>query len=153
MNLQVSEIQRLNKVKFEYELVLTEEKIKSVSNLVDCTPIKVEGVASDFSNDMIMLDATLSGTFTIPCANTGKLVKQEFNFESQIMISLSDELNDGDIILKGNVIDLDDILFTEIAVNVPLVKTEEIKEVDNEQWAVMKKEKTYNPFADLKDKI
>lgn len=153
MKLQVSEIQRLKKIKFDYELVLSEQQLKNISNLVACTPIHVIGDAADYFDDMIIIKANLSGTFTVPCANTGKIVNEDFNFDSEIIVSLSTDLNDADIIVKGSEIDLNDILWTEVAVNVPLVKTEQIVEVDNQEWAVMKKEKNYNPFIDLKDKI
>lgn len=153
MKLQVSEIQRLKKVKFDYELVLTEQQIKNISNLIACTPIHVVGDATDYYDDMILIKANLTGTFTVPCANTGKIINDNFNFDSEIIVSLSADLNDADIIIKGSEIDLNEILWTEVAVNVPLIKTEQIAEVDNQDWAVMRKEKTYNPFIDLKDKI
>lgn len=153
MKLQISEIHRLTKIKFEYELEPTEKQISTTSNLIACTPVKVIGDAKDYGDDMIILTVNMTGTFTVPCANTGKILKEEFSIDSEIIVSTSQELKDADIIIRGSEIDLNDILWTEIAVNVPLIKSEQLQEIDADGWSVLKKEKSHNPFADLKDKL
>jgi uncharacterized protein len=106
---------------FHESIVLDSNFIESIPNLLDLKDVVVEGKGHYLDElDTLRLEIKIKGIMVVPCARSLEPVDYLFESVDEAEYSFSESQNDECIIVKGNVIDITDLVKEIISLEVPI---------------------------------
>lgn len=129
--------------------VLIPKELYQKSSIIDLKDVKLDGKVFKDSADIITLQAEVSGVMVIEDSISLELIDYEFSCE------IDEELQESLEKLE-NILDITDILWQNIMLEVPLKisHVEDFNEYRGDGWKLVSEDSiknTNNPFKELKD--
>lgn len=106
---------------FHESIVLDSNFIESIPNLLDIKDLVLQGKGHYLDElDTLRIEFTLKGIMVVPCARSLEPVDYHFESVNDAEYSFSESQNEECIIVKGNVIDMDELIKEIISLEVPI---------------------------------
>ena len=106
---------------FHESIVLDSNFIESIPNLLDIKDLVLQGKGHYLGElDTLRIEFTLKGIMVVPCARSLEPVDYHFESVNDAEYSFSESQNEECIIVKGNVIDMDELIKEIISLEVPI---------------------------------
>ena len=106
---------------FHESIVLDSNFIESIPNLLDIKDLVLQGKGHYLDElDTLRIEFTLKGIMVVPCARSLEPVDYLFESVDEAEYSFSESQNEECIIVKGNIIDMDELIKEIISLEVPI---------------------------------
>ena len=106
---------------FHESIVLDSNFIESIPNLLDIKDLVLEGKGHYLDElDTLRIEFKLKGIMVVPCARSLEPVDYHFESVNDAEYSFSESQNEECIIVKGNIIDMDELIKEIISLEVPI---------------------------------
>lgn len=121
MKWSVAQLKKLtvNPYQFSTEFVFSEEA-KLIEDILNIDIALVKGTITRVDDEIFKIDYQLEVSLTLSCALTLEPVEYPMNIEQSDLIGHADEENDDVIEITNNTIDLRNIIWDNILVNIPI---------------------------------
>lgn len=150
MNIDITMLNRRmkNTIDIDSEVVIPNDRFSN-TEILDLKNLKLQGSIVRNSSDIITLKADLSGIMVLEDSISLEPIDHQFSCQ----IEEEFEENDGNL---ENILDITDILWQNIVLEVPLKLTnvENFNEYQGDGWKLVSEDSiknTNNPFSELRD--
>lgn len=147
---------QIEKVHFSQKLEFEEQYFQDLVNIYSLKDVYLEADASyDSVEDLIIFNYNIRGIMLLPCAISLETVEYPFDIEGDLYFT-SGTSDDFDIHQIDSKLNIKDVLFAEIALEIPYsIKKEDAQYLKGDDWEVIA-ESNYqkepkSKLADLKD--
>lgn len=150
MNIDITMLNRRmkNTIDIDSEVVIPNDRFSN-TEILDLKNLKLQGSIVRNSSDIITLKADLSGIMVLEDSISLEPIDHQFSCQ------IEEEFEENDENLK-NILDITDILWQNIVLEVPLKLTnvENFNEYQGDGWKLVSEDSiknTNNPFSELRD--